>query len=158
MKASLFYKIAAVLLVLFAAGHTFGFRQIDPQWGVDRLLATMKSIHFDVQGFSRTYWDFYVGFGLFVSVFMLLAAAVAWQLGGLPGEALAHLKIVRWSLAICFAAVTILSWKYFFMIPVIFSAVITLCLIVAAWLPAKSRKLAGQTLPEEMAARTSQNT
>src|SRR5437762_8810215 len=55
MKASTFYRIAAVLLLLFAVGHTVGFRQSDPQWGVDALLTSMRSIHFDVQGFTRTY-------------------------------------------------------------------------------------------------------
>jgi hypothetical protein len=35
MKASLFYRIAAVLLLLFEAGHTSGFPWSDPQWGVD---------------------------------------------------------------------------------------------------------------------------
>ena len=57
MRASIFYRIAAVLLLLFAAGHTLGFRQSDPAWGVDALLASMRSIHFDVQGFNRSYWD-----------------------------------------------------------------------------------------------------
>ncbi len=52
MKASMFYRIAAVLLLLFAVGHTLGFRQSDPNWGVDALLGSMRSIHFDVQGFQ----------------------------------------------------------------------------------------------------------
>ena len=37
MKASMFYRIAAVLLLLFAVGHTLGFRQSDPKWGVERV-------------------------------------------------------------------------------------------------------------------------
>lgn len=41
MKASIFYRIAAVLLLLFAVGHTLGFRQSDPTWGVDALLGSM---------------------------------------------------------------------------------------------------------------------
>ncbi len=61
MKASTMYRIAAVLLLLFAIGHTLGFRESDPTWGVDALLASMRSIHFDVQGFNRTYWDLFVG-------------------------------------------------------------------------------------------------
>jgi hypothetical protein len=52
MKASLLYRIAAVLLLLFAVGHTLGFRESDPAWGVDKLLTSMQSIHFDVQGFN----------------------------------------------------------------------------------------------------------
>jgi len=97
----------------------------------------MQSTHFDVLGFSRTYWDFYVGFGLFVTVFLLLAAVLAWQLGGLGAEALAHLRGTAWTLALCFAAVSFLSWRYFFTIPIIFSTAITLGLIVAAWLSTK---------------------
>ncbi len=57
MKASIFYRIAAILLLLFAVGHTLGFRQSDPQRGIDALLGSMRSIHFDEQGFNRTYWD-----------------------------------------------------------------------------------------------------
>ena len=79
MKASMLYRIAAVLLVLFEAGHTSGFPWSDPKWGVD--IGSMRSTHFYIMGFSRTYWDFYVGFGLFVSVFLLLAVVLAWQLG-----------------------------------------------------------------------------
>src|SRR5215831_10759675 len=37
-------------------------------------------------GIIRTYWDFYVGFGLFVSVCLLLQAAVLWQLGSIAKE------------------------------------------------------------------------
>jgi hypothetical protein len=55
MKASAFYRIAAILLLIFDIGHTLGFRQSDPRWGVGALLASMQSTHFDVQGFSRTY-------------------------------------------------------------------------------------------------------
>src|SRR4029077_5878409 len=69
MKASMFYRIAAVLLLLFAVGHTLGFRQSDPQWGVDALLGSMRSIHFDVQGFNRTYWDLFVAGGFFFGGF-----------------------------------------------------------------------------------------
>jgi len=138
MKASIFYRIASVLIVLFAAGHTVGFRRSDPRWGVDALLASMKSLRFNAQGFSRTYWDFFTGFGLFVSVFLILAAVLAWQLGGLPPIALRPLRGLAWVLAICFVGATILSCRYFFMVPIVFSAVISLLLIAAAWLSQKS--------------------
>lgn len=138
MKASVFYRVAAVLMVLFAVGHTVGFFQSDPKWGVDTLLASMRSIHFDVQGFSRTYWDFFVGFGLFVTVFLLFAALLGWQLGGLQAETQARLRGTAWALALCFAAVSVLSWRYFFFIPIVFSSVITVCLIAAACLSTKS--------------------
>jgi hypothetical protein len=52
MKASLLYRIASVLLLLFAIGHTLGFRQTNPEWGVGPLIDSMRSIHFDAQGVS----------------------------------------------------------------------------------------------------------
>jgi len=137
MKASLFYRIASVLLLLFAAGHTFGFRQNIPEWGADAVLGLMRSVHFDAQGFTRTYWDFFSAFGLFFSVFLLFAAVLAWLLGGLPTETLAGVRSIAWALAICFVAVTALSWRYAFTTPIVFSAMITMCLIAAAWLSEK---------------------
>ena len=137
MKASTFYRIAAVLLQLFAVGHTFGFRQSDPQWGVDALLASMRSIHFDVQWFSRTYWDLFVAAGFSVGVFYLFAAMLAWQLGGLPPATLALMRGTAWAFALCFAAITVVSWRYLFILPITFSIAITLCLTAAAWLSAK---------------------
>ncbi len=138
LRASTFYRIAAVLLLLFDVGHTLGFRQSDPKWGVDTLLVSMRSIHFDVQGFSRTYWDLFVGAGFLVSLFLLFAAVLAWQLGGLSAETLALMRGPAWALALCFAAVTVLSWTYFFMLPIIFTFLITVCLVGAAWLSGKS--------------------
>ena len=132
MKASIFYRIAAVLLLLLAVGHTLGFRQSDPQWGVDALLGSMRSIHFDVQGFNRTYWDLFVAAGFSVGLFFLFAAILAWQLGGLPVETLALMRGTAWAFALCFAAISVVSWRYLFIIPIAFSIVITLCLTAAA--------------------------
>jgi len=137
MKASIFYRIAAVLLLFFAVGHTLGFRQSDPKWGVDALLRSMRSIHFDVQGFDRTYWDLFVAAGFSVGVFYLFAAMLAWQLSALPAATLAHMRDIRWGFALCFVAITLVSWRYLFIIPMAFSIVITLCLTAAAWTSAK---------------------
>ena len=134
MKASLFYRIAAVLLLFFAVGHTLGFRQSDPSWGVDTLLGSMQSIHFDVQGFRRTYWDLFVAAGFSIGVFYLFAAILAWQLGGLPAPTLAAMRGTAWAFAVCFAALTVVSWRYLFILPIVFSLGITMCLIAAAWL------------------------
>ena len=137
MSASMFYRIAAVLLLLFAVGHTLGFRESDPKWGVDALLVSMRSIHFDLQGFNRTYWDLFVAAGFSVGVLYLFAAILAWQLGGLPAATLALMRGTAWAFALCFAAITVVSWRYLFVLPIVFSVVITVCLIAAAWLSSK---------------------
>jgi hypothetical protein len=134
IKTPLLYRIASVLLILFALGHTLGFRRVDPRWGVDSIIGALRSTHFDVQGLNRTYWDFYIGFGLFVTVLLVFVALLSWQLGSLSKDSLLMMPIVTWGLAACFVLVTFLSWKYFFVVPMIFSGVITICFVFAAWI------------------------
>ena len=137
MRASTLYRIAAVLLLLFAIGHTVGFRDSDPQWGVAGLIASMRTIHFEVQGFERTYWDFYQAAGFSVGVFYLFASVLAWQLAGLPASTLALMRRTSWSFSICFAVITVVSCRYLFVVPMVFSILITVCLTAAALLSAK---------------------
>lgn len=137
MKAFIFYRVAAVFLLLFAVGHTLGFRQSDPTWGVDALLASMRSIRFNVQGFNRTYWDLFTAAGLSVGVFYLFAGILAWQLSRLPAETLTLMRVTAWAFALCFVAITVVSCIYLFVLPIVFSSVISVCLISAAWLSSK---------------------
>ena len=60
MEASMLYRIAAVLLLFFAVGHTLGFRQSDPKWGVDALLAMTRQLTTE----NWTSAPFKPGFGL----------------------------------------------------------------------------------------------
>jgi hypothetical protein len=138
MKASVLYRIASVLLLLFALGHTLGFRQSDPSWGADAMLASMRSLRFSVQGFSRSYWDIFTAAGFALGIFYFFAAALAWQLAGLPTVTLATMRLTIWAFALCFAAITVVSSLFLFALPIAFSAVITLCLSAAAF--AASRK------------------
>jgi hypothetical protein len=126
------YRIAGILILLLAIGHSAGYPWSDPAWGVD--LHTIQASHFNVLGFSRTYWDFYVGFGLSISVLLAPLAMLAWRLGSVPTESLPVLRGMAWTLALCFAGLTVLDWMYFFTIPIALSALTTLCLAAAAWL------------------------
>jgi len=49
-----------------------------------------------------------------VGLFYLFAAVLAWQLGGLPAETLAVMRVTVWAFPLCFAAITIVSWTYLF--------------------------------------------
>ena len=138
MKASVIYRVASVLLVLFAAGHLIGFAAPpDPRWNVDGLIAAMRSSRFDVMGFNRTWWDFYLGAGIIVGIFYLFSAILAWRLGSLQPEALAQMRGLAWAFALAFAAITVVSWIDLFLIPILFSALITLVLIAGAWLASR---------------------
>lgn len=140
------YRIATALILLLDLGHSAGYPWSDPAWGVD--LHAVQSSHFDVLGSSRSYWDFYVGFGLSVSVFLLLAAMLAWRLGSLPAQTLPLMRSTAWALALCFAGLTLLNWMYFFIIPIAVSGSITMCLAAAAWLSARSKRPDRGALPD----------
>ncbi|HXS13380.1 MAG TPA: hypothetical protein VN734_11810 [Acidobacteriaceae bacterium] len=132
MRTSILYRISSVLILLFAVGHTLGFRKTDPSWGVDQTLAVLKRTTFHIQGFDRTYYGFYAGSGYLVTVFLLFTVVVTWELGRLPAATLVQLPWLRWGLALCYAGVLLLCLRYFFMTPVILSAAIFLCLTAAA--------------------------
>jgi hypothetical protein len=131
MSSARLYRVSNVLLVLFAAAHSLGFRQVDPKWNVDATIAAMKTT-FQVQGQTRSYWDFFTGFGFFATALVLFCAILSWQFAKLPAEVLKQLSLARWALAACFVALTTLTWFCVAPVPAIFSAVITLVLILAA--------------------------
>jgi hypothetical protein len=134
MKASWLYRIAATLLMLFALGHTLGFRRNVPEWRAGSVIDTMRSIHFNAQGFDRTYWDFFSAFGLLFSVFLSFAAVLAWQLGRIPaGTFTPFMRQTAWALAVSFVIVTVLNWEFAFTIPIVFSTLATVFLLGAAW-------------------------
>src|SRR3954467_2362896 len=136
MNASLLYRISAVFLVLFALGHTIGFRQVDPRWGADTVVSGMRNVSFEVQSFNRTYWDFFTGFGVFVTVFLLFAAVLSWRFGSTSPERLAVMSVERWSFAVCLVLIAALTWRYFFLAPGVLSTLAALGLVAAAWLGA----------------------
>ena len=126
MKAPLLYRVAAVLLVLFALGHQLGFRKGDPKWNAGSIIGTMKT-QIMADGFPRSYWHFFSGFGFFVTCFLLFSAVLSWDLSHGTGS-----LMVRWAFATCYVAVAIISWAYFFIIPGVFATLVALALLLAA--------------------------
>ena len=48
--------------------------------GADAVFAAMKSVRFNFNGATVTWYGFWFAFGLMVSVFLLFSAVVAWRL------------------------------------------------------------------------------
>ena len=135
MSATLLFRIAAVLLVLFAAGHTYGFLRFQPP--SDAGIAVhdaMKTVTFSVMGKDYTYDGFYKGFGLYISAYLLFSAFLAWHLGSLAASAPGSIGMLGWAFFALQLAGLVLSWVYFFPPPVVFSALVTICIGWACWL------------------------
>lgn len=134
MNATVRYRIAAVVLVLFAAGHTFGFLSFKPETpdGIAALDA-MTKVHFKVGGWTCSYGDFYKGFGLHITVYLLFSAFLSWHLGTMAATNPQSIGFLGWAFAAVQVAGIALSWIYFFPITVIFSAAAAVCVGLAAW-------------------------
>ena len=120
MKAFHFLRIAAVTTLLYFAGHTAGMPwtpYTNPE--AMPILEAMKNHSFEEQGFKGTYWDIYIGFGLVISVFLLLQAAVLWQVASLAKTDALRVRPIVVSFLVAFIINLGLSWKYFFIIPVV---------------------------------------
>jgi hypothetical protein len=143
MKATWLYRIAAVIFVLFSAGHTVGFLTFVPPTAEGQsVYAAMNSVNLQLphaNGGVYTYGGFYRGFGLFASVYLLLAAYLSWHLGTLVRKLPAALGALPWVFFASQLGTFAITWSYFPAGPTTFAGMSTLCLGAAALL-AKSSK------------------
>lgn len=140
MSATVLYRFAAVLLLLFALGHTVGFLKFKPPTpeGV-AVRDAMETVHFQVRGRDYSYGGFYRGFGLFNSVFLVYGAFLAWRLVDLSHRSPEATGVLTWGLCGVMLASLALCWAYFNLVAVSFSALLTVCLAWAATLVQKGR-------------------
>ncbi len=135
MKAVILYRIAAVVFVFFAAGHTVGFlRLVPPSPEARAVLDGMNNVHFQLRGETFSYGGFYRGFGLSITVTLLFSAFLSWHLGTLAGSHPQAIGWLGWVFAMVQVVSIVISWKYFATVPTIFAAAVAICLGWAAWL------------------------
>jgi len=127
----LWLRISSLVSLLFAAGHTLGGRTAWSPVGENEVLVLMRTVHFQVEGVSRSFLDFYRGFGYSLSVFLLLQAILLWQFASIARIQPRTVRPVVASFAIASALGGIIAWVFLFPVPTLFSAVLTACLIVA---------------------------
>jgi hypothetical protein len=94
-------------------------------------VAVMKANEFAVMGVMRSYWDFQMGLGLVVSVFLTVEAVVFWQLGSLAKMDAVRLRPVLATFLAGYLCAAAVSYRYFFAAPVITEILIAACLGLA---------------------------
>ena len=129
-------RIASILGFLFAAGHTAGAPWTPAKGMAEQALVTMmKSLHFEAMGNQRTYFDFYFGFGVSISVYLVAQALVLWQAGNVAKVSPAAARPIMLTMFASYLAVGVITYMYFFAAPLAFS--LAICALVAwAWLKA----------------------
>ena len=132
MKPVLFLRIASVLTFVHAVLHTIGGVFGSPPPGAQPAASAMQSIQFHVMGgLTRTYWDFHLGFGLAISIMLLVESIVFWQLASLATTGAARLRPVLAAFLLGYVGLAVNSYRYFFAPPVIAEILIALCLGLA---------------------------
>jgi hypothetical protein len=140
MKPTILLRVAAVLTFIHAVLHTIGgvFGKVDPgPAGV--AVEAMKANHFLLMGHVRSFWDFYRGFGLGVTISLTAESILFWQLASLARTESLRLRPIMATFLVAYSVFAVNSYTYFFLGPVIAEILIAVCLglaIVTASAPA----------------------
>lgn len=134
LSSALLLRVASVLTVLHCIGHTIGgVFGIDAPPGTKEgaVVDTMKSNQFDVMGATRSFWDFFIGYGLIISVSSLAQAVVFWQLAGLAKTEPRRIQPIIAAFFLANLGFAILAWRYFFIPPFVGDVLTTIALGIA---------------------------
>jgi hypothetical protein len=129
------FRVTSLLLVLYCLGHTFGALVATPSFGdaSDAVVHAMKTVHMQANGSDCTWWGFYLGFGYFDSIFFLFSAVLTWFLGGMSLADQRRWAPISWALCVSYVLAIVLSVRYFFLPPTVFSTAIALLLGIQSW-------------------------
>lgn len=131
MTSSFWLRSASVLTLLLALGHATGSPWTpDPGAESMAVVSRMQSVHFELLGAQRSYWEFYVGFGHTIPVFLLLLAILFWLLPAAVPDPRRARTVLAVMLA-AFVSIVGLDWVYFFAAPLVLAIAIALCLALA---------------------------
>lgn len=134
MRPAVFLRIASILTLIHSILHTVGGVFGKPTPGpAEQAVAVMKANHFMLIGNLRTYWDFYMGMGLSVTIFLTTEAIVFWLLASLAATGGVKLRPILIVFALGYLVFAANSFHFFFLPPVIFEVLIALCLVLAGF-------------------------
>jgi hypothetical protein len=137
MKSFVLLRIAAIVAFLYALGHTLGMPWV-PDEGPETMaiVQSMAAHRFDAMGAQRSMRDFYFGFGISISVFMLAQAILLWLIAGQARLDPERMRPFIAVLLLAFIANAIIAAMYFFAVPCVMASIIAICLLIA-WIAAK---------------------
>lgn len=131
MPAKLPLRIASVVLLLFALGHTVGFLTFQPKEPeAAGVLESMRRVPFDFGGHTVHWIDLYTGFGLAISVAGFALVIIAWRLSSATAAEASLAGMIAWLLCAIQILNAVLSLRYFGLVQAVFSVA---CAALLAW-------------------------
>jgi hypothetical protein len=133
LKPTIFLRAASVLTFIHCIAHTVRGVLAAPTHGEAEIavIETMKSQSFSFGGFSRTYWDFHLGYGWFLSFILLVDGLLFWYLARVCKTDSIVIRPVVALFGFNFLMMAIVSWKFFALGPVIIELLIASSLVAA---------------------------
>src|SRR4051812_40723948 len=110
MTRALLLRIASIISMLLAVGHTLGGSSAWSPQGENPVLQAMRTEHFQVLGSSRTYLDFYLGFGYTISAYLVLQSVLLWQLATMAKRNHEQVRGMVIALTLASLASAVLAW------------------------------------------------
>ena len=124
-------RTSSVLVVLLMFGHTSAYPWNSTQVPQETQLGDlMKSVDFVFLGEHSTYWNLYFGWGVWMAVSLLTLAIILWLLSDLARLAPRRLGVIIGIISASCLVGAYLSFRFFYIPPVIFYSVI--CVLLAA--------------------------
>ena len=132
MQRSTWLRTAAIVTAAYAGAHTAGMPWT-PVTGSAQQAAidAMQGVRFSIFGVSRSYWDFYQGFGVAISALLFVQAVLLWQCGAIAKAGTADIRPLIVTQLAGFLAIAVVAAKYIFAPPLILAVAIALCLVGA---------------------------
>ena len=135
MNATLLYRIAFLIFMVTAVGHTYAVLSLrGPSPEGRSVYDSMNSVHFQMGGRSSSYGGIYRGLGLSATASMLFWAFLSWHLGELARSAPDAIGILGWAFFIVQLAGVVLSFLYFHLPAMVLSGLAAVIVGSAAWL------------------------
>jgi hypothetical protein len=132
MKATIYLRIASVLTLVHAILHTVGGVFGKPLPGPATVaVEAMQSNQFMWLGHMRTYFGFYRGMGLALTISLTIDAVAFWTLASLVKQDGRRLRPVLAVFLAGYLIMSVNSYTYFFSGPVIAEILIAACVGMA---------------------------
>lgn len=135
MKPKVLLRIASLLLVLFAMGHSTGHyrRKNTTDPAGKAVLRAMEDYQFEFKGKMQTLDGHMEGYGWLVTLVLLSFAALLWIVSSNYEKQPAYSRLILYPFLFFMAGNGIVAYRYFFSGPAVISAVAVLLTVIAAF-------------------------
>src|SRR5258708_5106620 len=126
-------RLSSILFVGLMIGHMSTYPWASNQGLQEtQLVDLMKSVDFVFMGERSTYWNLYFGWGVLIAVLLLTLAIILWLLSDLAHLAPRRLGVVVGIISASCLVGAYLSFRFFYIPPVLFYLGICVILLTAA--------------------------